>query len=275
MSNSNLRSIVPMSEDDIAPVPPSRDPDMPPEIAYAVTQIMRRIAPIAKRGKNTEHGYKFVEMGDLLTEIQPMMAEAGLFVLQFEGAPRFVDEMVAITYHFRLVHQNGVSWEDEKLKQTGMCRYIWSSGKHDDKALNKCHTTARKYFLMALFQIPSGNIEDSDREGDDRRTGYREPAYDGVLYQETSRPPATAESFVVTGPDEMQELARRWVVTAKRMIDIAAEGQALKRWHTTNAETLEKLSRTDGGLYRELKDYYTNHLRALGTEPDFDDEIPF
>jgi hypothetical protein len=34
--------------------------------------------------------------------------------------------------------------------------------------LNKCHTAARKYFLLALFQIPTGDEEDADRGEDER-----------------------------------------------------------------------------------------------------------
>jgi len=41
-----------------------------------------------------------------------------------------------------------------------------SKGGYDDKALNKCHTTARKYFILGLFQIPTGLADDADAEED-------------------------------------------------------------------------------------------------------------
>jgi hypothetical protein len=46
--------------------------------------------------------------------------------------------------------------------QTGMSRCRDSKGGFDDKSMNKCHTAARKYFLLALFQIPTGDIDDAD-----------------------------------------------------------------------------------------------------------------
>jgi hypothetical protein len=38
--------------------------------------------------------------------------------------------------------------------------------------LNKCHTAARKYFLLALFQIPTGEEDDAD-QGENDITGRR------------------------------------------------------------------------------------------------------
>ncbi len=36
------------------------------------------------------------------------------------------------------------------------------------KSLNKCHTAARKYFLLALFQIPTGEEADADQGENER-----------------------------------------------------------------------------------------------------------
>jgi hypothetical protein len=51
-----------------------------------------------------------------------------------------------------------------------------TKGGFDDKAANKCHTAARKYFLLGLFQVPTG--ED-----------YRQPAHDGDADSGDDAPP--------------------------------------------------------------------------------------
>ena len=49
------------------------------------------------------------------------------------------------------------------LRQTGVSTCRNSKGGWDDKSLNKCHTAARKYFLLSLFQIPTGEEDDADK----------------------------------------------------------------------------------------------------------------
>jgi hypothetical protein len=56
---------------------------------------------------------------------------------------------------------SGETWP-QPLRQTGVSTCRNSKGGWDDKSLNKCHTAARKYFLLALFQIPTGEEEDAD-----------------------------------------------------------------------------------------------------------------
>jgi ERF superfamily len=58
----------------------------------------------------------------------------------------------------------------EPMKRTDMSRCRDSRGGYDDKALNKCATAARKYFLMSLLQIPTGDDADADLGEDDGAT---------------------------------------------------------------------------------------------------------
>ena len=39
-------------------------------------------------------------------------------------------------------------------------------GTVDDKAANKCHSAARKYFLLGLLQVPVGDLPDADSDDD-------------------------------------------------------------------------------------------------------------
>jgi hypothetical protein len=77
------------------------------------------------------------------------------------------DNVFAVEYAFTVVHSSGERWP-ELIKQTGVSRCRDSKGGWDDKCVNKCHTAARKYFLLSLFQIPTGEEEDADQGENER-----------------------------------------------------------------------------------------------------------
>lgn len=137
---------------------------MPEAIASAVNAVMADVTYVQKRGENTNLSYKFVAVNDMLEKLQPSLTKHGLIIAQNETAHEMIDGTVmTATYAFTLAHKSGVVWSAQ-LHHTGMAAARTPKGHLDDKALNKCHTAARKYFLMALFQIPSG--VDPDEDGD-------------------------------------------------------------------------------------------------------------
>ncbi len=144
-------------------------PESKPEskIAEAISAVMARVKNVEKKGENKFHGYKFARIEDLLAQVQPAMAENGLIIVQDELKHELIagDSVMTATYEFTLAHTSGQVWPI-KAKHTGMSSARNSKGGFDDKALNKCHTAARKYFLLALFQIPAGDLPDADTEAD-------------------------------------------------------------------------------------------------------------
>jgi len=78
------------------------------------------------------------------------------------------ENVIAVEYAFTVAHVSGETWP-QPLRQTGVSTCRNSKGGWDDKSLNKCHTAARKYFLLALFQIPTGDEDDADHGENDRR----------------------------------------------------------------------------------------------------------
>lgn len=140
---------------------------MPKAIAEAVSAIMGEVDYVQKKGENKFHNYKFAAVGDILAKLQPSMAKAGLCIVQNELGHRLSEDSGIMTaeYEFLLSHKSGVTWE-ERPRHTGMATAKNTKGGFDDKALNKCHTAARKYFLLALFQIPTGELPDADAQED-------------------------------------------------------------------------------------------------------------
>ena len=142
----------------------------PPEIAAAINAIMGEVDYIQKRGENKFHGYKFAAVGDILSKLQPAMAKHGLIIIQSE-VEHTIDGVVAmVKYEFILAHKSGAVMP-ERFVHTGVATATNTKGGFDDKCLNKCMTAARKYFLLALFQIPTGEEADADAQEDVAGTG--------------------------------------------------------------------------------------------------------
>lgn len=134
----------------------------PAQIAAAVVEVMNEVTFVSKDARNTHQNYKYASDGDILKQVQPAMAKAGLFFLQDEVSRAEVAEgrLLAVTYSFRLVHKSGVT-SPEVYRRTGMSLYKNERGNYDDKAANKCQTAARKYFILSLFLIPTGEDPDA------------------------------------------------------------------------------------------------------------------
>jgi hypothetical protein len=137
------------------------------KIVQAVSKIMNDVGSVKKEGNNAFHNYKYATAADISHKIQPLLAREGLVIFQTETERHFVADgaALAITYEFQLAHAEGETWPD-RPKQTGMAAARNSKGGFDDKAANKCHTAARKYFMLALFQIPTGDYDDADKDED-------------------------------------------------------------------------------------------------------------
>jgi ERF superfamily len=139
-------------------------------LVSAIAAVMNEVHVVARRGENEFHGYRYATMGDILKEITPLLGRHGLVIFQSEtGRAMFDDDnVIAIEYAFTVAHASGETWP-HAIKQTGVSTCRNSKGGWEDKSLNKCHTAARKYFLLALFQIPTGDEDDADQDKNDRR----------------------------------------------------------------------------------------------------------
>jgi hypothetical protein len=139
-------------------------------LVAAIAAVMNEVHVVAKRGENEFHRYRYATMGDILKEITPLLGRHGIVIFQSEvGRAMFDDDnVIAVEYAFTVAHASGETWP-HVIKQTGVSTCRNSKGGWDDKSLNKCHTAARKYFLLALFQIPTGEEDDADQDKNDRR----------------------------------------------------------------------------------------------------------
>src|SRR6267378_1772833 len=155
-------------------------PAVPPSgggLVGAIAAVMNEVHVVAKRGENEFHRYRYATMGDILKEITPLLGRHGIVIFQSEvGRAMFDDDnVIAVEYAFTVAHVSGETWP-QALRQTGVSTCRNSKGGWDDKSLNKCHTAARKYFLLSLFQIPTGEEDDADQGENLHRDTRRKPA---------------------------------------------------------------------------------------------------
>lgn len=136
-------------------------------VLVAIAAVMSEVGSVKKEGTNEFHRYKYATAADVLHKLQPLMAKHGLTIIQHQRSLDFIQDgaAMAIAYEFHVMHSSGDALELHAV-HTGVAAAKTSKGTPDDKAANKCHTAARKYFLLSLFQIPTGDYDDADADAD-------------------------------------------------------------------------------------------------------------
>jgi len=222
----------------------------PGGVIAAIAAIMAEIKPVEKLGWNDFQKYTHVRMQDLSRELTPLMGKHGIVVFQTEEGRELFDNgnAVAVRYRFTVVHKSGEIWPQRPL-QTGVSACRNTKGGFDDKALNKCHTAARKYFLLSLFQIASEDEQDADqgpapqRQPQQRPAGRRPvPSPDGKV------PPHILP--VVEG-----EAPAAWAARFNAFIEKASSRAEIDAWYDTNKAVFEKLQNADEQVYNDALDF--------------------
>ena len=271
------------------------------QITRAIAKITQDVGIVPKEGENKFHGYKYARMEDVLQRLTPLLAEHGIVIIQTEIERNLFDNAsaVSVTYQFTIAHASGEVWPDRPV-QTAISRARDSKGNFDDKSVNKCHTSARKYFLLSLFQIATGDMDDADddgrisksrrvpmqivRSGETRATLQDADAIDDATEihgdqsptpQQRDRNPAvepSAPSPAVIGdargadgdapvPTPAQ-YAEKWEVICRK----ATNGDALaKMWN--GEKELRKIITWDEGEFDALKDKVGKAIKFLREEP--------
>jgi hypothetical protein len=204
---------------------------MPKQIAEVILSVMKEVGYVQKKGTNTFHGYKYASIEDVLEKVQPELAKAGLVITQNELDHAIVadNHLMEARYAFHLSSRDGATWGP--LIHTGLASVRNQKGGYDDKALNKCHTTARKYFILALFQIPTGLAADPD-DDEDRPAAL-------VTY-----PEARGNAQTMVGrKNEAKGIsdAREWVNTAIARLGKLTTTAMLDAFVDKNNATMEKI----------------------------------
>jgi hypothetical protein len=257
------------------PVQAERQPPLRGQVGYiagAIAKVMSEVGTIKKGGRNEYFGYDYARMEDLLQAVTPLMGKYGLAVVQNEVEIKQVENRVAVTYEFTLMHESGQVFP-EKPRFTGICLARDRKGNWDDKAINKCHTAARKYFLLSLFQVPAGDFDDADVEPPDAnlrkvpgpsRTAESTPA-DAMAPSPQAKPEKPAENGmphkILLGQGHG---ADEWAAAYIRAIGKARSEEEIREWDKHNDPILQMLSDQHGQIYDRIATAVERRLTDVG-----------
>lgn len=150
-------------------------------VLAAISAVMGEVGSVKKEGFNDFHRYNYATAADVMHALQPLLAKHGLTIVQHQREIQFIQDgaAMAIPYEFHLYHSSGDKLDLVPI-HTGVAAAKTKNGAPDDKAANKCHTAARKYFLLSLFQIPTGDYDDPDLDDDSAQKRGRRPSRENV-----------------------------------------------------------------------------------------------
>jgi hypothetical protein len=238
-------------------------------IAKAVAGVMTKVGTIPKNGHNKFHNYHYVRMEDLLHATTPLMGEHGLMLLQNEIEIQRVETRVNVLYEFTLAHESG---ETFVFHQSGMAAARDSKGNWDDKAINKCHTAARKYALSALFQVPSGDFDDAD-EGGDANQPAEQRRVPGPKATPDAGPkkPAPTQLSQEGGPQKIVmpqgTTADQWAAAYIQNIGKAMTKEQIAQWESLNDDFLQRINDRYPEIYAMLGSAVQRRLSDIGGTP--------
>jgi hypothetical protein len=242
------------------------------DLTKAVASVMKKVGTIPKRGHNKFHNYHYALVDDVLDALTPLMGEAGLCIWQNQLEIKNIEgNRVVVLYEFTVTHESGQV--SIPLCQPGSAMARDSKGNWDDKCLAKCHTQARKYFLLSLFQLPAGDFPDSDSDDANQRPASRPvPGPKPAPQQAPPRAqqePASADAIdLAEGPPFKLELpqgttAQQFAEAYIRCIGKAKTIDELGQWDKLNDEFLQRISDRYSQIYDTIKAAVDSRVRAI------------
>lgn len=134
------------------------------EIYQAIIGVMSDIGVIGKEKRNTQQGFKYRGVDDVMNALQPVMVQHGLFVVpeiidqkreerQTKNKGNLIYSVCTVRYTFYAKDGSNVQ-----------CVVIGEGMDSGDKATNKAMSIAFKYACFQVFCIPTEEMKDPDAE---------------------------------------------------------------------------------------------------------------
>lgn len=173
-----VQDMLPQSRGPATVIALPRATEYPPKIAAALMAITREFGHIPKGadkedpngGWNDFHKYGYQKWEDVLNRESELFAEKGIILQQSETAKTLLDKLISISYEFTIINEHGEVWPDRPVF-SAIARLIDHKGMFDDKAANKCHTQAHKYFLLHFFKIKTREAVTVDADAGEQIEG--------------------------------------------------------------------------------------------------------
>lgn len=235
-------------------------------IATAISAVMAEIGVVGEGGENKFQNYKYMSYKDMFRKLTPLMGKHGLAVIPTEKSKNLFDNDAVVmgTYQFTIIHKSGEVWPFQP-EWTGVSRARDSKGGFDDKALNKCATAAQKYFLKALFQIPSGEDDEDPDNHDGHVPGAPRPR--GRAPVPSPSQAGTARNVNPEPPQAPHKIVggsyAGWATAYTEAIGKAGDAATVMAWIDANQQMLAKLEKGSPSDAANVKSFTEKHLAFL------------
>jgi hypothetical protein len=232
-------------------------------LAQKLAKIVGTLENIPKKDYNQAQKYRFARETDLVASIRPYLAAAGIVltfsVIEHEVIPRQNPDAKGLLTRVR------VHWavtDGHETLEGNMDGYGMDAG---DKGVYKAITGAKKYILMTLFLIDTGDDPEADVKTDRMATDeYNSYGQDEVPPRPAPVVTKTARTDIVRGGHTAgaTDTQRERVIEAVRMRGWSAR-QFLEFIRETLAATLVDAPEDDA---TRLRGYLTHLLEGLTPE---------
>jgi hypothetical protein len=134
------------------------------KIYNAICAAMKDIGPIAKNRKNTQHGFQYRGVDDVMTELSPILVKHGIFivpeVLEHRREERQTKSGSCLNYSIQKAAFHFTADDGSSVTAT----VIGEGMDSGDKASNKALSIAFKYACLQIFCIPTEDSKAPDAE---------------------------------------------------------------------------------------------------------------
>lgn len=143
--------------------------DMKKSLVKKLSEVMKQVKYIEKKGYNKFHKYKYATESDVAEKVREVLAEQNVLMMpslinhtsrNHTTAAGKTEYIVTVDMEFHFY--DGDSGEQLTFRMSGEGQ---DSG---DKAMYKAVTGAQKYALMKVFMIPTGDDPEADDTVDER-----------------------------------------------------------------------------------------------------------
>ena len=133
-------------------------------IYEAIADIMKEGCAVQKNKRNTQQGFQYRGIDDVMNTFQPLMAERGIFlvpeVLEASREERQTTKGGNLIYSVLKIRYTFYASDGSSVSAT----VIGEGMDSGDKASNKAMAVAMKYAMFQTFCIPTEEMQDPDAE---------------------------------------------------------------------------------------------------------------
>ena len=208
-------------------------------VLAAIRDVTANVGAIKKNGWNDFHKYKYATASDLADALQHLLSETGLVVIPHQRSMEVMAEgaLLAIEFEFLVSHVSGDTL-DQRPVFTGISGLRNSKGGVDDKAANKCLTTAMKYFCLHMFKIPTVDYDDPDKDASPPAPPTTEPK--PAKRQQAPAAAKPADTKPVPNKQQLAEWVERQIRTVLPNLVEKRGEEGLSEWSAEYSAKIEE-----------------------------------